>query len=50
VLHAIARHRSYPENLRDFRMMILNRQLSVDGNQEPDYHTEDGAVQTCGPD
>src|SRR5215469_9364515 len=30
-LHAIARHRSYPENLRDFRMMILNRQLSVDG-------------------
>jgi hypothetical protein len=35
-LHAIARHRSCPENLRDFRMMILNRQLSVDGKQDPD--------------
>ncbi|MGA8759794.1 MAG: hypothetical protein WB611_26455, partial [Stellaceae bacterium] len=37
VLHAIARHRSCPENLRDFRMMILNRQLSVDGKQEAGY-------------
>jgi len=39
VLHAIARHRSYPENLRDFRMMILNRQLNVDGKQDRDYRT-----------
>src|SRR5215471_12395688 len=39
VLHAIARHRSYPENLRDFRMMILNRRLSVDGKQDKGYRT-----------
>jgi hypothetical protein len=39
-LHAIARHRSYPENLRDFRMIILNRQLSVDGKQEGRYGSQ----------
>jgi hypothetical protein len=37
VLHAIARHRSCPENLGDFRMIILNRQLSVDGKQDSYY-------------
>src|SRR5262249_50948088 len=41
VLHAIARHRSYPENLRNFRMMILNRQLSVDGKRDKGYRGPD---------
>jgi hypothetical protein len=38
VLYAIARHRSHPENLRDFRMIILNRKLSADGKQDVLYH------------
>src|SRR5215471_2577703 len=41
VLHAIARHLSYPENLRDFRMIILSRRLSVDGKRDRYYRTFD---------
>ena len=29
------RRATCPENLGDFRMIILNRQLSVDGKQDP---------------
>ena len=47
MLHAITRHRSCPENLGDFRMIILNQQLSVDGKPEGRYQSQDERRQGC---
>jgi hypothetical protein len=44
VLHAIAWHRFHPENLRDFRTIILQSQVSVDGKQDGFYPTPDAEI------